>query len=218
MFNNRPPKPRYFRTWEVSLMTTYLASLGSNRSLSLKQLSWKLAMLFFLTCPERVLALTKVDLHHCHILPERVEFMFSFPRKRGMADQLPKAFFTRFPSNSKLCPVETLRYYLKATHSFRPVIPSSKPDPLFISYVKAHKPISAPSMVRWLRSLLKASGVDSHIFKAHSVRGAATTAAPNSSVPLSEILKMADWSSASTFQKFYYKPFHSSTFAHGVLH
>ena len=49
MFNNRPPKPRYSHTWEVSSVTTYLASLGSNRSLSLKQLSWKLAMLFSLT-------------------------------------------------------------------------------------------------------------------------------------------------------------------------
>ena len=66
MFNNRPPKPRYSHTGEVSLMTTHLASLGSNRSLSLKQLSWKLAMLFSLTCPERVSALTKLDLRHCH--------------------------------------------------------------------------------------------------------------------------------------------------------
>ena len=133
MFNNRPPKPRYSHTWEVSLVTTYLASLGSNRSLSLQQLSWKLAMLFSLTCPERVSALTKLDLRHCRILPDGVEFILSSPRKRGTADQLPKAFFARFPSNSKLCPVETLRCYLKATRSVRPAIPSSKPDPLFIS-------------------------------------------------------------------------------------
>ena len=218
MFNNRPPKPRYSHTWEVSLATTYLASLGSNRSLSLKQLSWKLAMLFSLTCRERVSALTKLDLRHCRILPDGVEFILSSPRKRGTADQLPKAFFARFPSNSKLCPVETLRCYLKATRSVRPAIPSSKPDPLFISYVKPHKPISAPSLARWLRSLLKASGVNSDIFKAHSVRGASTTAAANSNVLLSEILKMADWSSPSTFQKFYYKPVHSSTFAHAALH
>ena len=132
--------------------------------------------------------------------------MLSSPRKRGTADQLPQAFFARFPSNSKLCPVETLRCYLKATHTIRPVIPSSKPDPLFISYVKPHKPISAPSLARWLRSLLKASGVISNVFKAHSVRGASTTAAANSNVPLPEILKMADWSSPSTFQKFYYQP------------
>ena len=64
-------------------------------------------MLFSLTCPERVSALTKLDLRHCHILPEGVEFMLPSPRKRGKADQLPKAFFARFPFNSKLCPVET---------------------------------------------------------------------------------------------------------------
>ena len=175
-------------------------------------------MLFSLTCPERVSALTKLDLRHCHILPEGVEIMLSSPRKRGMPNQPPKAFFARFPSNSKLCPVETLRCYLKATRSFRPVIPSSKPDPLFISFVKPHKPISAPSLARWLRSLLKASGVNSDIFKAHSVRGASTTAAANFNVPISKILKMADWSSASTFQEYYYKPVYSSTFAHGVFH
>ena len=100
------------QTWQVSLMTTYLASLDSNMSLSLKQLSWKLAMLFSLTCPERVSALTKLDLPHCHILPEGLELMLSSSHKRGTADQLPKAFFAPFPSNSKLCPVETLRCYL----------------------------------------------------------------------------------------------------------
>ena len=214
MFNNCPPKPRYSHTWEVSSVTSYLASLGSNRSLSLKQLSWKLAMLFSLTCPERVSALTKLDLRHCHILPEGVEFMLSSPRKGGTADQLPKTFFACFPSNSKLCPVETSRCYLKATRTIRPAIPSSKPDPLFISYVKPHKPISAPPLARWLRCLLKVSGVNSDIFKAHA---ASTTAAANWNVPLSEILKMADWSSPFTFQKFHYKPVHSSNFAHAVL-
>ena len=126
MLNNRPPKPRYSHTWEVNSLTTYLASLGSNRSLYLKQLSRKLAMLFSLTCPERVSALTKLDLRHCHILPEGVEFILLSSHKRGTADQLPKAFFAHFPSNSMLCPVETLRCYFKATCSIRPAIPSSK--------------------------------------------------------------------------------------------
>ena len=36
----------------------------------------------------------------------------------------------------------------------------------------------------------------------HILCGASTTAAAISNVPLSEILKMADWLSPSTFQKF----------------
>ena len=58
---------------------------------------------------------------------------------------------------------------------------------------------------------------DSQIFKAHSVHGASTTAATNAFVPLSTIMSMADWSSASTFRTFYYKPLFNSDFATGVL-
>ena len=52
------------------------------------------------------------------------------------------------------------------------------------------------------------------IFSKHTLGGASTTAAANSNVPLSEILKMTDWSSP-TFQTFTTSPF---TFAHAVLH
>lgn len=45
------------------------------------------------------------------------------------------------------------------------------------------------------------------IFSKHTLRGASTTAAANSNVPLSDILKMTDWFTP-TFQTFYYKPIH----------
>ena len=54
--------------------------------------------------------------------------------------------------------------------------------------------------------VLKNAGIDTDIFKAHSVCGASTTVAVNSNVPLDDVMKMADWSHVSTFQKFYYKP------------
>ena len=57
VFNNRPPKPRYSHTWDGTSVTKFLASLVINRSLSVKQLSLKFAMLFSLTCKERVSAL-----------------------------------------------------------------------------------------------------------------------------------------------------------------
>ena len=49
VFSDRPPLPRYTCTWNVQ---TVLSELGSNDSLSLKQLSWKITMLA-LTCPSR---------------------------------------------------------------------------------------------------------------------------------------------------------------------
>jgi len=64
---------------------------------------------------------------------------------------------------------------------------------------------------------MSAAGIDSQIFKAHSVGGASMTGAVNAFVPLSTIMSMADWSSASTFRTFYYKPLFNSDFATGFL-
>ena len=64
---------------------------------------------------------------------------------------------------------------------------------------------------------MSAAGIDSQIFKAHSVRGACTSAAANAFVPLSTIMSMADWSSPSTFRTFYYKPLCCSDLATGAL-
>jgi len=64
---------------------------------------------------------------------------------------------------------------------------------------------------------MKAAGIDSQMFKAHSVRGTSTTAAANTFFPLSTIMSMADWSSPSTFRTFYHKPLFNSEYASGVL-
>ena len=149
---------------------------------------------FCSSCPEQALSLAKLDLRHCHVAPE-VSFTLVFLRKRGSPDQLPQAFFVSFPHNERLCPIDTLRPYLKATRNLRPAFLSSKPDPLFVSYVKPHtcNPITAPTLSWWLHMVLKIAGIDTEIFKAHSVHGASTTAAAvNSNVPLDDAMKMAD--------------------------
>ena len=64
---------------------------------------------------------------------------------------------------------------------------------------------------------MKLAGIDTRIFKAHSVRGAATTVAANALLPLEEMLNMADWSNVSMFRQFYYKSWFSSSFEKTVL-
>ena len=43
--------------------------------------------------------------------------------------------------------------------------------------------------------MLGRAGVDTDIFKAHSVRGASTSAAMRKGVPITDIMSIADWSS-----------------------
>jgi len=64
---------------------------------------------------------------------------------------------------------------------------------------------------------LTKAGIETSIFKAHSVRSAATSAAADAGVSISEIMEAADWSSASVFEKFYYRACKSSNFGHSVI-
>ena len=198
-------------------MINYMISLGKNHTLSLKAISMKLVTLFALTCPERISALASLDLRHCSVLPQGMSSKLTVTRKTGRLGKPAEAFFARFDQDRKLCPVECFRYYVKLSRNVRPVIPSFLPDKLFISFIRPHKPVTSTTLGRRLRTFMSAAGIDSHAFKAHSVRGASTTAAANAFVPLSTIMSMADWSSASTFRTFYYKPLFNSDFAFGVL-
>ena len=217
ILNSHPPKPRYSHTSDVKKVTVYLSSLGSNSSLSLKHLSRKLVMLFALAYPERAASLAKLNLRYCKILPEGVVFSLTSPRKRGNPNHSGQAFFAHFPHNRKLCPFETLCHYLKKWHPVCPTLPCSKPDPLLICYIKPHKQVSSATVGCWLRLTIKDAGINTKIFKAHSVHSASTTSAANGSVSLDEIMTMADWSSPSTFQKLYYKPGFNSKYCHSVL-
>ena len=160
MLNIRPPKPRYTHTWDVRLVNKYLDRLGNTRLLRLKLLSIELAILLALSCAERVSSLSKLDFRFCRVSPEGISFTLTTPSKRDSPEQLSQAFFASFPDNKRLCPVDTLRHYLKVARNLRPVFPSSKPDPLFVSYVKPHNPIISPTLSRWLRTVLKNAGID----------------------------------------------------------
>ena len=149
--NKRPPKPRYSHTWNVDVIIKYIISLGKNSPLSLKAILMKLVTLFALTCAERISALASLDLRHCRVLPEGVSFKLTVPRKTGSADKPAKAFFfARFYQDKKLCLVECFRQYLKLSRNVRPVIPSSLPDKLFISFKRPHKPVTSTTLGRWL--------------------------------------------------------------------
>ena len=71
---------------------------------------------------------------------------------------------------------------------------------------KPHRAASKDTISRWVKNTLSEAGIHDHLFKPHSVRAAATTAAQRSGVPLDVILKTAGWSNASTFAAYYNKP------------
>jgi len=160
-------------------MTRYLASLGDNASLSLKQLSNKFAILMALVSASRVLELQALDLRYQLYYPDGVHFELpSLGKKRTVGAPPKQVVFEAFSADKKLCVVECLGCYEDTTSQFRSG-GENQPNPLFISYIKPHKAIT---------NIMEEAGINITIFKAHSVHGASSTAAAEKGVLMADIL------------------------------
>ena len=91
-------------------------------------------------------------------------------------------FFGAFPGNECLCVVKCLSAYESATAELQTV--DGGVNQLFISYTRPHRPITSQRIAHWIKDLLSDAGVNTDVFKAHSVRGASTSAAMNVGNPL----------------------------------
>ena len=107
--------------------------------------------------------------------------------------------FMSLPEDPSLCTRSTLAAYILRTEKQRS---SSK---LFISFIRPHKPVTTSTIGRWIKSVLSSAGIDTSLFKAHSVRGASVTNAYFKGVPVAKILRTADWTNERTFRKYYLK-------------
>ena len=211
------PAIRYSATWDVDVVIRHLRTMGENESLSLKQLSQKLALLMALVDASRVSELQALDLRYRSYHPEGVIFQLPILGKKRVVGVPPKqVMFGAFPEDSHLCVVKCLRHYEAATSQFRNM-ELDRHQPLFLSYVWLHAPVTSQRIANWLKEILKNAGVDTTVFKTHSVRGASSTAAAEKGVLMEDILCAANWSTDSTFRRFYYCPNHNNSYATAVL-
>jgi len=214
-FQLRPALPRYTAIWDVKIVLDYLQTLSPNESLRLRDLTFKLTMLLALTSAQRLQTLHNLRLDNMSHSYDCIEFVITDllkhfrPGKAGMQIK-----FQAFNLNQNLCVYSILKLYLKVTEKIR-----GDEKQLLISYKKPHYKVSKDTISRWIKTVMKAAGVDVSIFKPHSTRSAATCAANNNDIPVENILAAAGWSSAKTFQAWYNKPVikDSNTFASGVL-
>ena len=187
-------------------MLGYLKTLSPKNSLSLKQSTLKLAMLMALISFNRCDSLHKLDLRFHYFKCYGVNFIIPTHTKTSSPSKFKEIFFPAFPQDRRLCVVNYLKHYKEYTAEYRPKQSPSTPDPLFRSIVSPYKPISSTTFARWIKTVLKDSGIDTSTFGSHSTRSASTSAAQKLGVSVSDILKVADWSREATFIKFYHKP------------
>ena len=125
---------------------------------------------------------------------DKITFKFDPLKQSRPSVKSPIMELCAYPENPKTCVVKTLSYYLERTQSFR-----EQETKLFLTYQKPHHAVSASTISRSIKSLLKQAGVDPSKFGAHSTRAASFCAGKKGGVPIMDILSTGGWSSERTF-------------------
>jgi len=125
----------------------------------------------------------------------------------------PKAIhYSSLPEDVEVCPVASLRLYLSRTAERAAVLTSSKP--VFLTSKKPFKGTRPGTLGHWIKDSL---GIDTTQFTVHSTWGANSSRARARGVPIADILKVANWSSRSTFERFYYRSEGHDNYTRAVL-
>ena len=187
----------------MTKVTTFVKTMGDNDKMSLKLLTQKLAILLALVLAYRLSGLVRLTLQGRRFTPEGVIFALrglAKQTKPGKEDSLQPVTIPQFRDDKRLCPVECLRAYEKATLQYRT---TQEHEQLFLSHQAPHKPVTSSTVARWIKQILEASGVDTEVYSAHSNRGAASTAAALAGLSTPQIMARAGWSSEDTFCQYY---------------
>ena len=178
-----------------------------NDTLSLRLLTLKSAMLMALTRSARSVDLSKLDIRARCDSETGVTFKAQHLSKQSRASKpLADFFYPRYPDDQAICPVVTLQAYEARTLEYRAWSTENRKTLLFLSWIGKHNPVTSSTKARWLKTCLTEAGINTNIFKAHSIRGASSSEAASAGVTTADNLKAADWSPAETFQKFYLRP------------
>ena len=230
----RPVSRGLFPVWDLKVVLEGLCRppFESLEGLSLRLLSLKTALLLALATAKRV-----GDLQTLSVSSECMRFLngglkvllkphLNFVTKNMSAPREPVvllAFHPQFVSEEDrrlncLCPVRALKAYCDRT------VGSRSSDQLFVEMgnVLVRKPVSRPTLSRWIVDAIKeayaSAGVEVPVaLRAHSTRALSASWALAKGVSVQEICVAANWSSPSTFAAYYHLDVGSSELAHSVL-
>lgn len=200
----KPPKPKYNVTWDPYPVLKFLERYFPLEELPLEKLTLKLVTLMALTTAHRVQTISKISLNNINQYKDRIEIKISEKIKTSGKNKLqPVLTLPFFKDKIKICVATTLLHYIKVTKSLR----KNNENSLFLTFKKPHHPATSQTLSRWIKSVLKLSGIDTDTFSAHSTRHAATSAAFRSGIHIDTIKNTAGWTkNSNVFNLFYNKP------------
>jgi hypothetical protein len=199
--NLSPPTARYSTTWNLDVVLAYVEALGENCKLSFRDLSQKLVFLLASISIARVSELAGLSYIPQGKLANAWLMRRLVWKKNTSAGTKAKPVMVVpfFEANPVLCPVLCLQEYLARTGPWR----AADREELFLSVQTPHFIVSKDTIARWLKQMLSRAGIDTAIFKAHSIRSAVVAKGLQRGASMDQIMRTADWSSKHNFIRYY---------------
>lgn len=197
----RPPMRRYDVVWDAGSVIDLFKKWEFNQKLNVIELTYKVVGLLALLSGQRVQTIANIKLKDIHFDQNgNVNIPISNNIKTsGPGRNQPAIFLPGFRKNEKICPVLALKCYIEKTESLR-----EKSEKLLISLDSKAKSVSTQTVSRWLKCLLEKAGIDTTIYKSHSVRHSSTSTALAAGVNIDTIFTRAGWTErSSVFARFY---------------
>ena len=142
----------YF-TWDVSMLSGKYRELPPNNQLDLKALTLKAETLLTLILCQRTQTIFTLDLRYIKKNRDAIHIAFlSVLKHIRPGRHLKPVNLKRYLTGTKICAVEVLDTYLKATKEIR-----KSETKLLISFLKPH---SVVTISRWIKTSFKKAGID----------------------------------------------------------
>ncbi len=201
VFLQRPALPKYNYTWDVTKVLQYLKTLEPIASISLKLLTFKLAMLVALLSGQRIQTVHLIDINNIEFRDSTVVIRITELVKQSRPGfHIGEVTLPKYTIDETLCVYKVLKMYLERTKNLR-----KGNSNLFVSYNAPHGKVTKACIGRWLKVVMASAGINIDTFAPHSVRSASVSKV-SGKIPLTTILKTAGWSQSCVFRKFYDKP------------
>ena len=204
IFNQEPPTAKYDFVWDPDVVISYLDQIGSNDSLTLRNLTIKTTLLIALATQQRVQTICSlsrkdfiVDINWCQFA-----IIENLKQSKPGRTVKPITLF-KYPSNENICVVKTVFAYIERTKE----MVKDHEKHLLVTYGKPHKKPSRDTVRRWIVEGLKNAGIDTNVYSAHSTRHASSSkAVPQNHASIKVILQKGGWKTESVFRKHYLLP------------
>lgn len=205
VFKQKPTKPKYNTTWDITPVLNYIEKLHPLKQLKLKDAAEKVVTLLALTTVQRLQTLALINIENISIsnsgISIKITEQIKTSKPGGFQPELILPFFKNKPG---LCVASTILDYIDFTKDLR----SQNTKNLLIAIMKPFGAVSAQTIGHWIKTLLGKAGIDVKQFTAYSTRHAAVSTAHKRGVDIDTIRRSAGWTPGSqTFSNFVIDPF-----------